>query len=114
MSLRFRFKEFGRPIWLRDALSYLDSQGWKTRNERGLIVCEGPADDAGVPITAFVPNDEACPDYPLRIEDLISLLGMLEERPAIEIANEMVEAAASTVDKPSNSDELIPAPQHSI
>ena len=91
MSRHFRVKEFGRPISLRQALSYLGSRGWRTRNELGLIVCEGPADDAGKPITAFVPNDETCPDYPLRLEDLIFVLSTLEERSAAEIASEMAE-----------------------
>lgn len=115
MSLRFRVKEIGRPIWLREALPYLDARGWKRRDERGLIVCEGPADDAGDPIVAFVPNDETCPDYPLRIEDLISILSTLEERPAAEIANEMAEAHASALDEsPTNPNKLVPASQHSI
>lgn len=108
MSRRFRVKEFGRPISLRQALSYLDSRGWKTRSDHGLIVCEGPADDADKPITAFVPNDETCPDYPLRLEDLIFVLCTLEERPAAEIANEMADASEPVADaRRSPRDDLI-------
>jgi hypothetical protein len=108
VSRRFRVKEFGRPISLRQALSYLDSRGWTTRNDRGLIACEGSADDAGKPIIAFIPNDETCPDYPLRLEDLIFVLSTLEERPAAEIANEMAEASEPTAEKRrSQTDDLI-------
>ena len=108
MRRRFRVKEFGRPISLRQTLSYLDSQGWKTRSDRGVIACEGPADDAGKPIIAFVPNDETCPDYPLRLEDLIFVLSTLEERPATEIAHEMANESESAADvHRSQRDDLI-------
>ena len=89
---RFRLKDFGRSISLAEVVAYLTSQGWKTHPNRMLIVCEGPLDDAGLPIIAFVPADESSPDYSLRIEDLIFTLSTLEERPAIEIAKGMTEA----------------------
>ncbi len=92
MTRRFRLTDFGRSISLPEVAAYLSSQGWKTHPEGSLIVCEGPLDDAGQPIIAFVPGNETSPDYPLRVEDLIYTLSTLEERPAIDIANKMVES----------------------
>lgn len=53
------------------------------------IRCEGPEDDAGEPIVAFIPSDDTLRDFPLRLEDLIILLSELEERPAAMVANDM-------------------------
>ncbi len=53
------------------------------------IRCEGPEDDAGEPIVAFIPSDDTLRDFPLRLEDLIILLSELEERPAVVVANDM-------------------------
>lgn len=53
------------------------------------IRCEGPEDDAGEPVVAFIPSDETLRDFQLRLEDLIVLLSELEERPAVVVANDI-------------------------
>ncbi len=89
MKERFRLSEFGKAISLSQTISYLDSNGWKIHMNEKPIRCEGPEDDAGEPIVAFIPSDDTLRDFPLRLEDLIILLSELEERPAVLIANDI-------------------------
>lgn len=89
MKARFRLSEFGKAISLSQTISYLDSNGWKIHVNEKPIRCEGPEDDAGKPIVAFIPSDDTLRDFPLRLEDLIMLLSELEERPAVVVANEI-------------------------
>lgn len=89
MKEGFRLSEFGKTISLSQTISYLGSTGWKVHTNEIPIRCEGPEDDAGEPIIAFIPSDETLRDYPLRLEDLILLLSDLEERPAILVAYDM-------------------------
>lgn len=89
MKEQFRLTDFGKAISLGQAISYLYSHGWKIHINERPIRCEGPEDDAGQPIVAFVPSDDKLVDFPLRLEDLIILLSQLEERPAGAIANDI-------------------------
>ncbi|HEX2988911.1 MAG TPA: hypothetical protein VHS06_12185 [Chloroflexota bacterium] len=86
---RFTLRDLRQPISLRAARDYLAQHGWRIREDGQRLVCEGPADDESRPIVQFLPADESYSDYPLRLEDLISALSVLEERPAVEIAAEM-------------------------
>lgn len=94
MSTRFRSREFGRlPVssvaeWLRRA-------GWSVKADgKGGLLCEGPLDDDGNPVTRTLPHDESYGDYDLRLEDLVATLAVLEERPALQIILEMAAVRA--------------------
>ncbi len=86
---RFTLRDLGQTISLRAARGYLARHGWRIREDGLRLVCEGPDDDDGRPIVHFLPAEQSYADYPLRLEDLISTLSVLEERPAVEIAAEM-------------------------
>lgn len=100
MSERFRLSEFRKSISLSQTISYLRSNGWKIHANEKPIRCEGPEDDAGEPIVAFIPSDDTLRDFLLRLEDLINLLSELEERPAVLVANDI-----ALVDR---RDEIVP------
>jgi hypothetical protein len=91
VTQRFRLQDFGPPAPLPAVLAYLSRQGWRTCQEGPVIRCEGPPDDEGRPVVLFLPAAEAYVDYPLRLEDLIGVLAVIEERPAVEIIREMAE-----------------------
>jgi hypothetical protein len=86
---RFGLEDLGYTISLRAAREYLAQHGWRVLEDGLRLVCEGPPDDEGRPIVQFLPPDESYADYPLRLEELISTLRVLEDRPAVEIAAEM-------------------------
>jgi hypothetical protein len=86
---RFGLEDLGYKISLRAAREYLTQHGWRVQEDGLRLVCEGPPDDFGQPIVLFLPADQTYADYPLRLEDLISTLRTLEERPAVEIAADM-------------------------
>jgi len=89
MMGRFTLRDLGQRVSLRAVREYLAHHAWHIREESQRLVCEGPPDDSGRPIVQFLPAEESYADYPLRLEDLISALSVLEDRPAVEIAAEM-------------------------
>lgn len=79
--------------------SYLLSQGWRPQPypRPELLVFEGPADDDGQPIVQVLPSSEQMRDFPLRVEELIAALSILEDRPASDIVSDILnEGAAKT------------------
>ena len=79
--------------------SYLLNRGWHLQSYPGpeLLVFEGPADDDGQPIVQVLPSSEQMRDFPLRVEELIAALSILEDRPAPDILSDILnEAAASS------------------
>lgn len=89
MTGRFTLRSLNQPISPDAVREYLLAHGWATRVEGPLLICEGPTDDSGRPIIHFLPSDESYDDFPLRLEDLITALSVLENRPAMAVAAEM-------------------------
>jgi hypothetical protein len=72
--------------------SYLLGRGWRLQPYPGpeLLVFDGPADDDGQPITQVLPSSEQMRDFPLRVEELIAALSILEDRPAPDILTDIL------------------------
>lgn len=72
--------------------SYLLGKGWvlKPFPRKTALCFEGPLADDGEPIVQVIPASESFHDYPLRLEDLLRALSMLENRPISEILREML------------------------
>ena len=104
MSGSFHLKDFARRISLDAATTWLIRNGWTiTSDDHGGLLCQGPPDDAGNPITRRLPRDAGYADYELRLEDLIATLSKIEERPAIEILTEMAALDTTEEEKPISS-----------
>lgn len=75
--------------------SYLLQHGWTQQTYPGpeLLVFGGPVDDDGEPIIQVVPSDETLLDYPMRIEELIGALSVLEDRPTADVLTDLLHAA---------------------
>ncbi|NQT17887.1 MAG: hypothetical protein HQ582_34360 [Planctomycetes bacterium] len=99
MTGRFSLRDFAPTIHLQDVVSYLTKRGWKMERdeERDQIWFQGPEDDAGNPILQYLPASEEYADYPLRVEDLVAALVVIEERRAIDIVSDVVGAAETAV-----------------
>jgi hypothetical protein len=71
---------------------YLLNRGWRLRPFPGpeLLVFEGPKDDDGSPIIQVLPSSEQLRDYRMQVEDMIGALSVIENRPAVEILNDML------------------------
>lgn len=74
--------------------SYLLERDWHPQPYPGpeLLVFEGPADDDGQPIVQVLPSSEQMRDFPLRVEELIAALSILEDRPAHDILSDILNA----------------------
>ena len=74
------------------AKAYLLDHGWRPRPypRPEVLVFEGPLADDGTPIVQILPALEEVADYRMRIEDLISALGIIENRWAVTILEEML------------------------
>jgi hypothetical protein len=75
-----------------DLRAYLISKGWKPRplKRREVILFEGPLADNGKPLELLVPASERLRDYPLRLEEILNALSVLEDRPVAEIIHNVV------------------------
>jgi hypothetical protein len=84
--------------------SYLLGRGWTLQPYPGpeLLVFGGPTDDDGQPVVQVLPSSERMRDYPLRLEELIAALAVLEDRPTSDIVTDLLAA------QPSNG---APAPE---
>ena len=72
--------------------SYLLGRGWRPQPypRPELLVFEGPADDDGQPIVQVLPSSEQMRDFPLRVEELIAALSILEDRPPRDILSDIL------------------------
>jgi hypothetical protein len=79
--------------------SYLLGRGWRLQAypRPELLVFEGPADDDGQPIVQVLPSSEQMRDFPLRIEELIAALSILEDRPASNILSDILNEGVARV-----------------
>lgn len=77
--------------------SYLLSRGWRLQPypRPELLVFEGPADDDGQPIVQVLPSSEQMRDFPLRVEELIAALSILEDRPAPDVLSDILNERAA-------------------
>ena len=119
MSNRFSLKDFGRRVPLQSVTEWLTRNGWSViPDNRGGLLCKGPSDDDGKPITCTLPEDESFRDYELRLEDLIATVAIIEERPAVEIVNEMTvsttPAGQQSTSAPTTIDDLISIVEQSV
>lgn len=82
--------------------SYLLGRGWKRtpfpRSE--VIRFEEPIKDGGEPVVQFVPATEKLTDFPLRVEDIITTLSKLEDRPAGDILDDILASSGEGVSLP--------------
>jgi hypothetical protein len=76
-----------RQVRAEGVRSYLLGRGWKLQSppEAELMVFGGPTDDDGEPILQVIPSSERMRDFPLRVEELIAALSVLEDRPTADI-----------------------------
>lgn len=77
--------------------SYLLGRGWRLQPHPAaeLLVFEGPADDEGKPIVQVLPSSEQMRDFPLRVEELIAAVSILEDRPARDILSDILKEAGT-------------------
>lgn len=73
--------------------AYLTAHGWRLRapTRPQLLVFEGPLSDEGDPLVLILPSSEMMDDYRMRVEDLVGALGIIENRTAVEILNEILQ-----------------------
>jgi hypothetical protein len=78
--------------------SYMLSHGWRLQDDpRGtLLIFEGPTDDFGQAAILTLPVSEKMADYRLRLEDLVSALGIIENRYAVDVLNDMLTSHATS------------------
>jgi hypothetical protein len=92
-------------------VAYLHAHGWRStpypRPE--LRVFEGPLTDSGEPAVQVLPASEKAIDYQQRLLELITALGVIEDRPAFEVLDailEQREASAAPRNGPPRSNEV--------
>ena len=88
-----------RIVRVADLRAYLLAKGWtiKPFKRDQVIYFEGPADDDGRPLLLLVPVSEHLRDYPLRIEEILNTLSVLEKRPFEEIVRNVVTPTSDIV-----------------
>ena len=81
-----------RAVRVADLRAYLLAKGWKTKpfKRPQVIYFEGPVDDDGRPLVLLLPASEHLRDYPLRIEEIVNTLSILENRPTAEIVRNII------------------------
>lgn len=80
--------------------AYLGASNWTRRADfprKELIVFDGPADDSGEPIQAVFPSSTRFSDFRRRLVDLLDALSVIEDRPAMEIALDMLNPSVDRV-----------------
>ncbi|MGH7172950.1 MAG: hypothetical protein ACRELG_21930 [Gemmataceae bacterium] len=77
--------------------SYLLGRGWHPQlyPRPVLLVFEGPAVDDGQPIVQVLPSTEQMRDFPLRVEELIAALSILEDRLPGDILSDILKEGAA-------------------
>lgn len=70
---------------------YLTKNGWKLApfKRPELLVFEGPMTDEGEPILQVLPSSEKASDFALRAQELISALGVIENRPGEDVLRDI-------------------------
>jgi hypothetical protein len=83
-------------VRVADLRTYLLSKGWKIRpfKRSEAIYFEGSPADDGSPLVLLIPASEQLRDYPLRIEETLHALSILEKRPLLEVIRNIVTPTA--------------------
>lgn len=87
-------------IDVQHVTAYLGGTGWTRRADfprPELLVFDGPMDDDGEPIQAVIPSSTELSDFRRRLADLLNALSVLEDRPALEIALDMLNPSVDRV-----------------
>jgi len=73
---------------------YLTKNGWVLApfKRPELLVFEGPMTDEGEPILQILPRSEKASDFDLRAQELISALGVIENRPGEDVLRDIKKA----------------------
>lgn len=72
--------------------SYLLRRGWRLQAYPGpeLFVFEGPTDEDGQTIIQVLPSSEEMRDFPLRAEELIAAVSILEDRSPQDVLTDIL------------------------
>lgn len=87
-------------IEIQHVTAYLGASGWRRRAafpRPEVLVFDGPDDDEGEPIEAVIPSSTRFSDFRRRLEDLLNTLSILEDRPPLEIALDMLNPSVDRV-----------------
>jgi hypothetical protein len=92
--------------------TYLLARGWRLQPFPGpeLLVFEGPKDDDGEPIIQVLPSSERLRDYRMRVEDLISALSVIENRPALEVLTDILSSTQTNGAAPQQHTDEVKTP----
>jgi hypothetical protein len=86
-------------VRVADMRAYMARRGWneKPSPRPTALVFEAPfRDDDGQPIIQVLPNSERFADYRQRLIELITSLAVIEDRLAVEVLNDILQANASS------------------
>lgn len=88
-----------RQVKPEQAKAYLLGHGWRPQPyaRPQLWRFRGPSDDDGKPIELYVPTVEHGRDYVDSIVFLITALATIEDRPAIQVLDDMLTASVPSV-----------------
>ena len=92
-------------VKVEGARSYLIKHGWTRQPypRPEVEVYAGPLDDDGKPILVLLPASESLVDYHLRIEDLLGTLAFVEDRYAVDVLNDILQAGSSSPPSPNGA-----------
>ena len=81
-----------RAVTVGDLRAYLLRTGWQIKpfQKAGVIYFEGPLADDGTPLVQIVPASGHYRDFPVHIEEIVSALSSVEQRPAVEILRDIL------------------------
>jgi hypothetical protein len=81
-----------KAVRVGDLRAYLLSKGWQIKpfKRSQVVYFEGPPDDNGNPIVQLVPASEQLRDYAERVEEIVTALSVIEDRPPSEIVRNIV------------------------
>jgi hypothetical protein len=81
-----------RAVTVGDLRTYLLRTGWQIKPFRkaGVIYFEGPPADDGTPLVQIVPASGHYRDFPLHVEEIVSALSSVEQRPAVEVLRDIL------------------------
>ncbi len=107
MTAMLRNGSLSKAVKVTDLRAYLLGRGWRIRpySNTQMIYFEGPSDDEGRPIVQLVPASEQLSDYSYRIQELISTLSIIEERPEDEVYRSIVTPTCDVLRLRLESDE---------
>jgi hypothetical protein len=81
-----------RAVTVGDLRSYLLRTGWQIKPfpKAGVIYFEGPRADDGTPLVQIVPASGHYRDFPLHVEEIVSALSRIEQRPGSEVLRDIL------------------------